>query len=389
MSSLNSSLIGGFLLATALAMPALGDTQPRGTAVPGTVNYVEGQVLLGSQPLDSKSIGSETLEAGQSITTENGKVELLLTPGVFLRVGSNSSVKMISPSLINTEIGVEEGEATVEITEIHKQNEIRIDADGVSTQLVKNGFYDFDAARNLLLVLDGEALVDETGKQVKVKGGHELTLNQDSTKTQKFDKDAYESGDLYRWSSLRSAYLAEANVDAAGEYIAGAGYGPGWFGAGWYWDPWFDCYTFIPGEGIFYSPFGWGFYSPFWAFDAPFFYGEGHFHHHFDPDGRGADGDGHYAPHLRGGEYNTGHGYPGPHAGSNGGRVSGYAPDIRGGGYHAGHGYSGPHAGSNGGRVSGGGPAGTGYHGGGGSHGGGVSGGGSHGGGGGFAGHRR
>jgi len=323
------------------------------------VNYVEGQVLLGSQPLDSKSIGSEALQADQSITTENGKAELLLTPGIFLRVGSNSSVKMISPSLINTEIGVEKGEATVEVTEIHKQNEIRIDADGVTTQLVKNGFYDFDAARNLLLVLDGEAIVDETGKQVKVKGGHELTLNQEFTKTQKFDKAAYESGDLYRWSSLRSAYLAEANVDAAGDYIAGAGYGPGWFGAGWYWDPWFDCYTFIPGEGIFYSPFGWGFYSPFWAFDAPFFYGEGHFHHHFDPDGRGGDRDGHYAPHIRGGGYNTGHGY------------------------------SGPHAGSNGGRVSGGGPAGTGYHGGGGSPGGGVSGGGFHGGGGRFAGHGR
>jgi hypothetical protein len=137
MRRLNSSLIGGFLLATALVMPARGDTQPRGTAVPGTVNYVEGQASLGSQPLDSKSIGSETLETGQSITTENGKAELLLTPGVFLRVGSNSSVKMISPSLITTEIGVEEGEATIEVTEIHKQNDIRVDADGVTTHLVK------------------------------------------------------------------------------------------------------------------------------------------------------------------------------------------------------------------------------------------------------------
>jgi hypothetical protein len=360
MRHLNTTLIGGFLLASALAVPARGDTPPQGTAVPGTVNYVEGQVSIGSQQLNSKSIGSETLEPGQSITTRSGKAELLLTPGVFLRVGSNSSVKMISPNLTETEIGIVQGEATVEVAGIHKQNDIRIDEDGFTTQLVKNGYYDFDATRNEVLVLDGEAIVDENGKQVKVKGGHELTLNQDSAKPQGFDKNAYESGDLYRWSSLRSAYLAEANVDAAPGYILAGGYGPGWFGAGWYWDPWFDSYTFIPGEGIFYSPFGWGFYSPFWAFDAPIFFGDGHFHHRFNPDRRGGDHDGRYAP------------------------------DVRGGGYHAGHGYSGPHAGSNGGRV-----AGSGFHGGEGFHGGGFSGGGFHGGGGsgfaggGFGGHGR
>ncbi|PYU28185.1 MAG: hypothetical protein DMG31_20730, partial [Acidobacteria bacterium] len=49
--------------------------------------------------------------------------------------------------------------------------------------------------------------------------------------------------------------------------------GPGWLGPGWYWDPWFACYTFIPGGGIFYSPFGWAFYSPFAVYRSPFFYG--------------------------------------------------------------------------------------------------------------------
>ena len=341
MKQLNSTLIGGLFLAALLAAPARGDTQQQGSAVPGTLNYVEGQVSVGSQAVDSKSIGSETLKAGQSITTENGKAELLLTPGVFLRVGSNSSVKMISPGLTNTEIGVEQGEASVEVAEIHKQNDIRIDTDGVTTQLVKNGFYDFDAARNLLLVLDGEAIVDENGSQVKVKGGHELTLNQNSTRPQSFDKNTYKSGDLYRWSSLRSAYLAEANVDAAPGYIAGGGYGLGWYGAGWYWDPWFGCYTFIPGEGIFYSPFGWGFYSPFWAFDAPFFF-DGHHHHHFDPDSRGRGEGRHYDPGVRGGGYHPGHGYAGPHGGNTGSGLhgGGGSHGMGGGGFHGGSGGS-------------------------------------------------
>jgi hypothetical protein len=257
---------------------------------------------------------------------------------------------MISPSLTNTEIGIDEGEASVEVTEIHKQNDIRIDADGVTTELVKNGFYDFDTARNQVLVLDGEAIVDENGRHVKVKGGHELTLNQESAKPQGFDKKNYESSDLYDWSSLRSAYLAEANVDAAPGYIYGGGFGPGWYGSGWYWDPWFSAYTFIPGDGIFYSPFGWGFYSPFFAFDAPFFFDGGHFHHHFDRDFRGRDSGPHYSAGVRGGGFHGGHGYvaQGGHA-ANGFRGGGA---VRGGGFAGGGGF---HGGGGGGFHGGGG----------------------------------
>jgi hypothetical protein len=51
-------------------------------------------------------------------------------------------------------------------------------------------------------------------------------------KPQKFDKKVLEAEDLYRWTSLRSGYLAEANADAAPSYSFG---GFGWFGEGWYW----------------------------------------------------------------------------------------------------------------------------------------------------------
>jgi len=89
------------------------------------------------------------------------------------------------------------------------------------------------------------------------KGGHELTLNQDSAKPRSFDKTAYESGDLYRWSSLRSAYLAK-QTSISRTLRCRRRLRLRMYGAGWYWDPWFGSYTFIPGDGIFYSPFGWG-----------------------------------------------------------------------------------------------------------------------------------
>ena len=270
-------LIRQFALATLvvaiLALPSAADTHSN-TAVPGTLNYVEGQVDLGSQALDSKSVGSVQVSPGQSINTNNGKAEILLTPGVFLRLGPNSSIEMVSPSLTSTQLTLNQGEALVEVDEIHPENDIRITENGTSTRLEKTGLYDFDDDHNTVRVFNGMAMVRDNDRDVKVKGGHELVLgNGAKAKARKFDKSAMQATDLYRWSSLRSDYLADANVNAARIYYTNGWYGPGWIGAGWYWSPWYSAYTFIPGDGIFYNPFGWGFYSPFWAYRAPLFYG--------------------------------------------------------------------------------------------------------------------
>ncbi|MGD1078277.1 MAG: FecR domain-containing protein [Candidatus Sulfotelmatobacter sp.] len=379
------AVIAGFLLAAILSAPAWGSETSAKTAVPGTLNYVEGQASVGDQALDSKSIGSVELKPGQSLTTEKGKAEVLLTPGVFLRVGNNSSVKMISPSLTDTEVEVDQGHAMVEVAEIHPENSIRIDEDGTSTQLLKTGLYDFNRNQKEFRVFDGQAFVESGREHVKVKGGREVTLaSNDLSKVRKFDKKSYEEGDLFRWSSLRSGYLAEANVDAASMYANSGWGGPGWWGAEWYWDPWFDAFTFIPGDGIFYSPFGWGFYSPWWVYQAPFFgygygyggYGRyggygGHLYHHFSENARNWGPGTHYAA---GRSYAHGiyHG-----AGSTG-RGFHSGPAMAGGGRGFGR--------FGGGRVGGGSFHGGGFHGGGGGfHGGG--GGGFHGGGGG-GGHR-
>jgi hypothetical protein len=256
----------GFFLAAILSARAWADVASAKTAVPGTLNYVEGQVSMGDQALNSQSIGTAELRPDESLVTERGKAEVLLTPGVFLRIGNNSSIKMISPSLTDTEVEVDQGHAMIEVAEIHPENNLRVDEDGTATQLLKTGLYDFNRNQRELRVFDGKAFVESGREHVDVKAGRELTLaTNDLSKARKFDKKSYEEGDLFRWSSLRSGYLAEANVDAAGIYAVNGWGGPGWWGADWYWDPWFDAFTFIPGDGIFYSPFGWGFYSPWWV----------------------------------------------------------------------------------------------------------------------------
>lgn len=280
--SISRAMIASFVLTAALIVPAWGANTDTHTALPGTLNYVEGQASIGNESLNAQSIGSLDLQAGETVSTGNGKAEILLTPGVFFRLGDDSSARMISPDLTNTQLQLNQGEAIVEIDQIHPENDIRITEDGVTTRLLKTGLYQFDAAGPQVRVFDGQATVLDGDHKVTVKGGHELALNSDGKlKSKGFDKKEYaKNDDLYRWSSLRSDYLAEANVNTAQTYLSNGWYGPGWIGAGWYWSPWFDSFTFLPGAGYLYSPFGWGFYSPLWVSAAPW-YEFGNYHHNF------------------------------------------------------------------------------------------------------------
>jgi hypothetical protein len=354
---MRSPFVAAAILATLFHTSALHADTDSKAAVPGTVNYIEGQAFIGTQGLNSKAISSVELQPGRSLSTESGKVELLLTPGVFLRVGDNSLVKMISPSITDTEVEVNAGQAMIEVAEIHPENNLLVDADDLTTKLLKTGLYDFDVNHSELLVFAGEAEVQEGNKHATVKAGHELSLTENGApKSRRFDKKSYSNDDLYRWSSLRSAYLAEANVDAAAFYAwNGWGpWGPGWWGAGWYWDPWFDAFTFIPGDGIFCSPFGWGFYSPWWVYQAPFYgeYGYGYrpYYRSFSTDfhswGPGSHyvtsrhyANGTYRGGLAGGAFHSGPNMTGgfnglASGGFGGGGFHGAAGFGRGGGFH-------------------------------------------------------
>jgi hypothetical protein len=271
------------------------------------LNYVEGQVYVADQLLDQNSVGKTNVQVGQSLRTETGKAEILLTPGVFLREGDNSSLEVVAASLTDTEVRLTRGHAMVEVDQIYPQNNLRVVEGNATVRITKPGLYDFDLQQNQIRVFDGEATVQDGDKQIKLKGGYDLSLAANAPeKSAKFNKKALNGDDLYRWSSLRSDYVAEANVDAArivvadgwyggygaGYWGAGWGWGPGW--GGWYWDPYFSAFTFMPGGGIFYSPFGWGFYSPGFVYRAPF-YG-GHFSHTFNAGNVRAWGGGqHYA----------------------------------------------------------------------------------------------
>jgi hypothetical protein len=256
-------------------------------------------------------------------------VEVLLTPGVFLRVGANSAVTMVAPDLTNTEVQVDRGRAELEVDQLYKQNDLRVDDGPAQVKVLDHGLYEFDASTPELRVFDGKAAVSpEQGasKWITVKGSHELALNGDTTQTTKFDRDQAANGDaLYNWGSLRSEYLGKANLELAQQYAGSAGFYPGWF-----WDPALYSYTWLPGDGLFWNPYGFGFYSPYYLYGGGFIYPAYGFRSGFYRGGYGYRG----APAVRG--YEGGfHGAAvagGFHGGVGGGFHGGMAGGIHGGG---------------------------------------------------------
>ncbi len=267
----------------ALTMPGgMGWAQnanPSAGVVPGTVNYVEGQVQVDGKPVTSSANGKIKVAEGATISTGDGKAELLLTPGVFVRLGANSELTMVKPDLTRTEVELERGKADVEVDQVFKQNDLQVDQDGQRVKLLDNGLYAFDTNQGTLQVFNGKANVtpdDGDGEATKgqtVKGGRELALNESEVKPAKFNKKEAEDG-LYDFSSLRSNYLGEANTQLANQYPGGSGFQPGWA-----WNSGLLGYTWLPGEGAFLSPFGYGFYSPlaFYGYGGyPGIYGGGY-----------------------------------------------------------------------------------------------------------------
>ena len=83
---------------------------------------------------------------------------------------------------------------------------------GVTTQLIKTGYYEFDANHPEAMVFKGQAEVEVgDGKWETVKDHHELALVPNGAREKTANFDSHPANDeLYNWSSLRSQYLARS-----------------------------------------------------------------------------------------------------------------------------------------------------------------------------------
>src|ERR1700730_17445854 len=59
----------------------------------GIIHYVEGEVAIDGNAVHPKFAEFPDVKARQLVSTAEGRAEILLTPGVFLRIAENSSVR--------------------------------------------------------------------------------------------------------------------------------------------------------------------------------------------------------------------------------------------------------------------------------------------------------
>lgn len=216
------------------------------------MSYIQGTVLLDGNPIDKANVNKAELSPGEVLSTRSGRAEVMLDPGIYLRLDDHTRVKMLSMAFTPTQLAVEHGEIGVEVDEIHNQNVLQVIDNGVTTQLIKKGYYEFNANSPMVKVFSGQAEVHSGQNSWKrVSARKEMVLTDVAgARPRGFTPDPAEEP-MMAWSKLRSQYLAEANEQNNPYYYGwglGWGWGPGfgWGGPGW-------------GPGWGWGPgFGWG-----------------------------------------------------------------------------------------------------------------------------------
>lgn len=227
----------------------------------GLINKAEGQVFLDGKLVEPKVAEFPEVKIDQTLSTEDGRAEVLLTPGSYIRLDESSSFQMIQNKLANTRVKILNGSALLEVSEMLAENSITLLFGETEVAIVKAGVYRIDAAQSRLRVYDGEARVTSGAQTLTAKRGKEVTLGA-LLVAGNFDTKATDS--FHRWSARRAEYIAKANVSAANTSRGSSGcYASSTnCGSTWSYNPWFGLYTWIPGRGTYCGFYGYCYYSP-------------------------------------------------------------------------------------------------------------------------------
>ena len=146
--------------------------------------------------------------------TEQGRAEVLLTPGVILRVREKSAIRMVANALSDTRVEFLAGSAIVESAEPAAGTSVTLIYKDWSIRQPQKGLYRIDCEPSRLQVRDGEAEVSATGGSEPVRVGQGMDLPFASVLVP--DKSAGEVRDgLTDWAEGRAESISTDNSIAA------------------------------------------------------------------------------------------------------------------------------------------------------------------------------
>lgn len=254
------------LLAFVLAFGPAVRAQSVTSTHSGLLYFFDGYVFIDDQQVQQKFGRFPEIGQGHVLRTDLGRAEILLTPGVFLRVNEHSSVKMVSDSLAGTKVELLTGSAILEAGHEAENPPDTLIYKGWTVRLPKDSVSRIDSEPAQIRVLSGTADVKATdgSGDVTVQRGELLPLGSVLVA----DQAAVPVEDSFNtWAMNRSSIVSEDNSIAKGitddpDQFDQSGAAAGNFS-------YFPA-TGIPSLGITY-PYGMSFWSPYQAAYASYY----------------------------------------------------------------------------------------------------------------------
>jgi hypothetical protein len=255
---------------------AVSSAQSITSAHSGLLHYFDGSVSIDGKPVEYKVGKFSEIKENSVLSTGQGRAEILLTPGVYLRVGENTSIKMLDNRLLSTRVEFLSGSMILESDDpvaSVKDPAVTVVYKDYQLQPMKFGIFEMTSDPAQMKVYRGQADAAAGVAKTAVKEGHMLVLSA-ALLTEKFDEKQVD--DLYLWARDRGAALSAANMASARSlsangysqnnlYMGGMYPGLGFnsaYNGGWYLNSGLGMYAYMPYGGMFYSPFGYGLFSP-------------------------------------------------------------------------------------------------------------------------------
>ena len=179
----------------------------------GVVYFFTGAVFIGDQRLEQKFGRFPDIGQGHELRTETGRAEVLLTPGVVLRLAENSSIRMLSTKLSDTQLELVSGSAIIEANDPAKDASVAVTYKKWQMRVPKTGVYrvDSDPAHVQSYKGDVEVLAEGQKEPVIVKEGESLPLAEVLLTESNGANDA----SFTTWAMNRSQAVAADNATAS------------------------------------------------------------------------------------------------------------------------------------------------------------------------------
>ncbi|MFL6466627.1 MAG: FecR domain-containing protein, partial [Pyrinomonadaceae bacterium] len=247
------------------------------SAKAGGVNAVFGEVMV--EHPDGRSgrlLKGDEVQIGERVTTgKDGKAEVLMNPGSYVRLGPDSSFAFLSTELDNVQLKMFSGSAIIEVF-AGEGFDVELSTDTARFTILQTGVYRIDADKggSTVAIWKGK-LQAGTDKKMTAGGGKQVAFDGNTYSIVKFDRDIKD--ELALWSRERakdqSRLSASLRPDRLRDPLINSYQSNRWnlynsFGL-WVRDPLAGAYCFLPFGDGFYSPYGFSFGRSLWWYGMP------------------------------------------------------------------------------------------------------------------------